>query len=807
MKKLVLLFASLFSLLTGFAQQPSQNFDINGNSIRTTNSPISPNYQTPLAGNEWHSIGPFGGDILDITANPLNPDMLFAVGGQPYVSNNGGNTWTLHTGLSTLSGGAVNAIEAASNGVIIATGPNGAGKIYRSADGGSTWQTRNLPVNTSGLCVAIAPSDNNIVYAGLVSNLAASTNKVLVKSSDGGLNWTAIDMTTWLPVGTNVADVCIDPLNSQTIYVIGRSGFSNAMVVASFDGGTNWEDRTNNLPFGKPYNKIAIAGHKVFVAGGQLFGTQNVGVYQSTDWGLSWTNISASFPNKVSNTLLINPADTNNIFVGTEGDGIYVTTDGGATWNYNTAGAGNNGAARALILKPGTTDVLYAGFLSIAVCKSTDAGLNWVYANNGIATLNINDIEVDRTNPARLILGFEAENSGGCYLSSDTGANWTLVSGLPGTRYSKVGFGADGYMYAWSNGPSTIGQEGLYKSMDNGLTWYNMGPNIGSAFETEIWSLAASENNPGLIFVGGNNFGNNGWESMIYKTTDAGQTWTNVYKGTQPDNFESFRYLYIEPGSDDQVIYACYKSEVAGGILKSSDGGTNWSPISDGIPGPEKWFGSITSDTTGNGRLLVGTGGYGSNGRIYVSNDGGNNWSPTSMNLGAYSRITDMVLNPQHPEIVYAATSQNGPYVSTNGGLNWQTANNGMPTLQISAFSNAFHAGTGWGLIASTYSNSAFRTTLISPAAGIDEDSALKANIRVYPNPCNGLINIDYSAVKGKIEKIEILDACGKVFSRYGDISDRTFGLLQLEIPAGLSFCRVFTQQGCCSFKIATIKP
>jgi len=805
MKKLTLLLIVFFSLQLGFAQQPSNTFDSQGNSHRAINISFSNNYMAPLAGNDWHSIGPFGGDIIDMTANPLNPDRVFAVGGQPYISEDAGNTWNLLTTLAAISSGSVNAIEAASNGVLIATGANSAGIIFRSANGGLTWQTHNIPVNTGGLCVAVAPTDTNIMFVGLISNLAAPTNKVIVKSTNGGLNWAAIDMTAWLPVGTAVTDICIDPQNSQTVFVIGRSGFSDSKVIASFDGGATWQDRTNNLPFSRPYNKIAIAGHKVYVAGGQLFGSQNMGIYQTTDWGLNWTQISTSFPNNVSNTLLVSPVDTNKIYVGTEGDGIYLSSDGGVTWNYNAAGAGQNGAARSLIFRPGNTDIIYAGFLSIAVCKSNDAGMNWIYANNGIATLNINDIEVDRANPSRLILGFEAENSGGCYISSDTGANWTLVAGLPGTRFSKVTFGADGYMYAWSNGPSTIAQEGLYKSMDNGVTWYNMGPNIGPAFETEIWSVAASGTNPGLLFIGGNNFGLNGWASVIYKSTDGGQTWVNVYEGS-PDNFLSFKCLYIEPGSGDQVIYACYKSELAGAILKSSDGGSTWSAISDGIPGTEKWFGSIISDTTGTGKLLAGCGGYGSNGRIYISTDGGNSWNPSSMNLGAYSRISDIVLNPQHPDIVYASTTQNGMFISTNGGMNWQTANGGLPAMYVTALSSAFHTNNGWGLIASTYSNSAFRTEMISPGAGIADNNDANNNVLIYPNPSSGLINIEYSSSPVKIEKIEIIDACGKLFSQFTGFAANASGLLTVELPRGLFFCRVYTLKGSSSYKVCSMR-
>ena len=296
-------------------------------------------------------------------------------------------------------------------------------------------------------------------------------------------------MISVLPVGYSVVNLTIDPDDNQIIFAIGNEGISNAKVAATFNGGTTWEDRTGNLPGGKPLNHLAIAEQNVFIAGGQLFGSQVVGVYKSADYGQSWQNISTSFPNKVSNFILIDPTDPNKMYSASEGDGVYYTLNGGLTWNYNTTGAGNNGAARCLIFEPGNTDVIYAGFLSLGVCKSSDGAISWELTNKGIATLITNDIEVNPMNPMQILVAFEAENSGGCYLSNDEGETWRLVEGLPGTRFSQVTFGFDEALYAWSNGPSSIAPEGLYKSTDGGTIWENKGPNIGGLFETEIWRV------------------------------------------------------------------------------------------------------------------------------------------------------------------------------------------------------------------------------------------------------------------------------------------------------------------------------
>ncbi|MCD4681705.1 MAG: hypothetical protein K8R86_00365, partial [Bacteroidales bacterium] len=555
----VIIFLFIFSISLSVLGQTNQNqmdeFGFTSRSIK--NHKIFEQLDQLKDANEWTSIGPYGGDVFDIAVNPLNTDVVFAAAGIPYKSIDGGQTWVFIEDLLNLSPSGIGTFEAASNGVIYAAGPYSYYKIFRSTDGGETWEQKSIPVNGAGNDITIDPNDPNIVYMGLTV-AGGSSNYAIVKSIDGGDSWTYFNMTSVLPLGWSVVNLMVDPDDSQVIFAIGNESFSNAAVVATFNGGATWENRTGNLPVGKPYNKLTISEQDVYIAGGQLFGGQIMGIYKTENYGQSWQNISTNFPNKVSNAILIDPTNTDKMYVASEGDGVYFTLNGGITWNFNTSGAGDNGAARCLLFEPGNTDVIYAGFLSLAVCKSEDAALNWEFANKGIATLQTDDVEVNPNDPMNIFVGFEAENSGGCYLSNDGGDTWQLVEGLPGTRFSQVTFGADETLYAWSNGPSSIAQEGLYKSTDGGVTWENTGPNIGSVFETQIYALVASETNDSLLFIGGNNFGNNGWESMIYRTTDSGTNWENVYMG--PEN-DSFKYLFIDPNSDDEVIYTGYGNQ------------------------------------------------------------------------------------------------------------------------------------------------------------------------------------------------------------------------------------------------------
>ncbi len=713
------------------------------------------------AGNEWNSLGPYGGDVLDLAVDPTEPNRIIAAAGFPYISLDGGSTWQIIESLYSLAPSGIGTVEISDSGVMFASGPYIYYKIFRSTDNGVTWVQKSIPVNGAGLDIALDPSDPNTLYVGLTSLLGSSSNNVVIKSIDNGDNWTYFNLINVLPVGYSVVNLTVDPDNNQTIFAIGNSGISDASVAASFDGGSTWENRSGNLPTGKPYNKLTISDQTVYLAGGQLFGGQNLGIYKSDDYGLTWQNFSSSFPNKVAHDILIDPTNTDKMYVATEGDGVYFTNDGGTTWTYNTVGAGNSGAARCLQFDPDNTDIIYAGFLSLAVCKTEDAGQSWDYTNKGIATLQTDDIDIDPNDPNNVLVGFEAENSGGCYLSHDGGTTWGLVAGLPGTRYSQVKFGSDGALYAWSNGPSSIAQEGLYKSTDGGTVWTNMGPNIGSLFETEIFSLATSDTDPNLILIGGNNFGVNGWESMIYRSTDGGENWENEFMGLEND---SFRFLFIDPNSNDQVAYAAYKSESQGGFLKSTNGGFTWESINDGFPVTGKWGGAIVCDPVNSDIVYAGLGGYGEiNAKIFISLDGGDTWSATSNTLSSYSKFTDILVSPLNSAEIYAATTLDGALISTDGGTTWESANNGLPASNITGFSHVYMNGDVWKFCASTYTNSTFITDIYDIGTGVPNVSESGVTGQAYPNPAPGRFDIRLNLSQKAEVSVNLVDMQGKI--------------------------------------------
>jgi len=347
-------------------------------------------------------------------------------------------------------------------------------------------------------------------------------------------------------------------------------------------------------------------------------------------------------------------------------------------------------------------------------------------------------------------------------------------------------------MYAWSNGPSSIAQEGLYKSTDGGSSWDNKGPNIGGLFETQIFGLVASATDPNLLFIGGNNFGANGWESMIYRTIDGGENWQNVYMG--PEN-NSFKYLFIGPNSNDQTIYSAYGNQSDhAGFMRSEDGGDTWTDFNAGIPSNNKWGGAIVCDPSNSDILYGGIGGYGNlNGTIYKSIDGGGLWTQTSLNISTYSKISDILISPVNSNVLYAATTQSGVYVSFDAGGAWEAANNGLPAINVTGFSNAFMVNDIWSFIASTFSNSTFETEVAEPGiSSIQNKNDGSDYFTLFPNPSRGEISIKLKNKNTAIESVSIYTSQGRLIKYFDSCYFyNPVTKIELELTPNIYLCKI----------------
>jgi photosystem II stability/assembly factor-like uncharacterized protein len=285
----------------------------------------SPVTRSPLAGLTWvRTGGPSGGLGYDVRMRPDNPDIMYVTDSWAgvHVSTDGGQTWfAANEGIVGRTGESGDAIPVfcltidPNDPDIVWAGLQFLGHIYRSTDGGRTWEKRDNGIvqSRNGLSfrgITIEPGNSDVVYAaGEVSSWEWAgaemegrgfdlTKGVVYKSTDSGLHWNAI----WR--GDNLARyVWIDPSDVNILY----------LSTGIFD-----REAANSDP-------------QTLTSGGE-------GILKSTDGGQTWTHINEGLDNLYVGTLFMHPKKPNVLLAGAgvityrKGSGIYLSTDGGAHW-------------------------------------------------------------------------------------------------------------------------------------------------------------------------------------------------------------------------------------------------------------------------------------------------------------------------------------------------------------------------------------------------------------------------------------------------------------------------------------------
>jgi hypothetical protein len=277
---------------------------------------------------------------------------------------------------------------------------------------------------------------------------------------------------------------------------------------------------------------------------------------------------------------------------------------------------------------------------------------------------------------------------------------WTLEPAPP-TRYNKVRFAPDGLLYAISDGPSTVAPEALYRRNPDG-TWVCLGPDVGSLFECEMYEVRFSQNDPNLILQCGSDFGVTGHEPTIWRSADAGQSWTKVYEAAAGTSGDVLDLDIVEDGTDT-VMLACYFGwePRTGGALRSSDGGLSWSESSTGLPSQAQGQ-ALQPFPDDPESFYFAAGDYGAGyGGLWVTQDAGLSWT----NTGYIGEILwDVVCNPTDARMVYVAKN-NAPTAkaSYDSGASFEPFDTGLPIGTFTPNLCYAVADGGARLLAATY--------------------------------------------------------------------------------------------------------
>lgn len=639
------------------------------------------NAETPT----WGGGGPVGGNVYAIVSDPSRSGALYAATQRGvFASADGGASWSfVWSGLPATRVQALAIVPGSPAtlfaGTLTPTGVPSVG-IFRSTDSGATWtasddgiidtSTGVSPVDVES--IAVDPRNPNVVLAG-------SLFSDIFRSADGGSTWQPVTLGGF-SLGLQTSTIVFDPSNSSNVYAASNLGF-----LRSTDGGNTWFLAGDA---GVPFFSLAIdpSQPRTLYAGDST----GSGIWKSTDGGSHWATANVSFPG-TSNArppviaLAVDPVHPATIFAATYGNGVWVSRNGAASWSSAGTGMRDTRVA-AIALVGGGSSILYAGTYGGGVYTSADSAQTWARSNAGLRAAVVSALLVDPVSPGTIYAAtsdavyatddgggtwresdsgiapyavaalaaspgaspklFAGTLGSGLYQSTDRGATWTsAAASRPNDSYISsiaVDPTAAATVYAGTAHPYTgSNPERVFKSADGGSTWTQTSLDAG---QFSIDFIAVNPSRASEVFAGSSGAGG------LYRSQDGGTSWSPVATDAACGGLKSV----VFPPSGSPMYLAG-----TGGVCRSTDGGTTWSVASAGGREVDSVLVDPAAPTTlyaGTAPdLLTGSGG------VFVSTDGGVSFSELGEGLPSVA-VNALALQPASG-VLYAGT--NGAGVAT----------------------------------------------------------------------------------------------------------------------------------------------
>ena len=590
---------------------------------------------------QWRRAALFGADVRALIIDPSNPDTLYlgTSGGEVYVSHDGAKSWASPRNGVPFPGYVVDSLVLDRSGRLWAAswGLWGGGVIAVSDDGGVTWTRRDAGLHDFSVrAIAVSPHDANFLIAGGLTGVYRST--------DGGETWEKISDQQ------NIESVAIDPRTNERLYVgTWRQGYRTD------DGGTTWKlindgmvldtdmfaitfDQQNPddmwvATCGWVYNTKNRGDHWIRYRDGfdnrrvqdvkispcdpdTLFAGTVGGLYRSDDAGKNWFRISSE--DLVINTIALDAQRPQRIVLGVEGDGIYVSDDAGKTFTRSCDGL-RNLTVTSIAADPAATKHVYAavafGGVSSGIYESADAGLTWKKISAtplpSVLSLTMND------DPQ---VKFVAGTEKGFFWSGDGSAWMQAAPAYFPIRVDKViRFNRDRFFAATS--------EGVFTSRDSGRNWYRLADldvravdlGIGSlgenkalfaltangllVFDGARWSVIEDAPAKGRTIAVRNINGSQfvfvaGAQGVHAGRVDIDRKW---HEAEAPD--AQFASVFSASRSDDDVVFLTSREQRD--VLVSAGSAGEWSAIP--LPSRTAEVSSVAVDPFDAHRVYVGT--------------------------------------------------------------------------------------------------------------------------------------------------------------------------------------------------------
>jgi photosystem II stability/assembly factor-like uncharacterized protein len=668
----------------------------------------------------WRCIGPFrGGRTVAISGVAHQPNVFYmaAVDGGVWKTTDFGNTWTpIFDDQPTGSVGALAVSESDPNVIYVGSGEGlqrpdlstGDG-IYKSTDAGKTWTHLGLRDTYQIASIVIDPQDSNRLFvAALGHPYGPNTERGVFRSSDGGQTFQKV---LYKDENTGAADLVLDPSNPRTLYAVLwaarvapweiRSGESfitaGSGLFKSTDGGDSWRPLTAGLPGAEDgLGRIGIAVSTILP--NRLYATieakkDHAGIYRSDDGGQSWTKVNTDHriggrgPGAMGIALAPDNPDT--VYVANTSS--WKSTDGAKTFAGFKGAPGGDDYQRWWISKENPQIIALSSDQGAVI--SVNGGASWSSWYNQ-PSAQFYHVTTDNRFPYWVYGAQQESGSAGTLSRSDYGEitfrEWHSVGVFEygyiavdpldanivyGARLSRtnqeLGEVADitpepvrrgEYRYDRTLpvvfsplNPHELffSANVLFKTVNAGKSWSVISPDLSrESYETpgNLGVFAASDpekgKHRGVIYAVAPSFkdANTIWagtdDGLIQITRDAGKTWQNV---TPPQLTPWSKVSIIEAGHyHGGTAYAAINTfrldDLRPHIYRTHDYGKNWAEITKGLADNAP-INVVREDPARKGLLFAG-----SETSVYASFDDGDDWQPLQLNL-PHTSMRDLAIH------------------------------------------------------------------------------------------------------------------------------------------------------------------
>ena len=594
-------------------------------------------YRTQDAGGHWQPLS--GPDALarDGAASlAAGPGSLYLTTAGGVFASSDGQTW------ARLAAPVGRLIPDPQRAATLALA--GASRISLSVDSGATWASVG-PENTQIYDVAFSPRDADAA--------AAYTSRGVYRSSDGGRTWQHVQGSTAAPKqDASGAVQGLNPANPDELAVVtpqcgasascgGASGYNT--IYRSLDSGVRWsmlpgpgQGETallaptvpGTLLVGTDSGLYSYDLHAGARSGPVLGGSTIVALAAGVVPGSGGAAPTPAVPIPVAGQVLPSALPHGAIFAGLGHGYLYRSVDDGRSWQKAFSGMAFNANIDSLAATP---SIVYAGTDSAGVYASTDNGATW-HADNGgnasLATAMVTSLLVDPRDALRVY----ATGYKGLYRSGDGGMHWQL--------YADVRSGYDTLLVLDPGHPSTwlqiVPDHGVEISADGGRTWHHT---TGLA-DAQAWDVAFDPRRPNRAFAA--------QRSGLYRSEDGGESWQLLrFGGIEARG--GYSAVAVDPADSDRVVATAFAADGGARAYRSLDGGETWQTT--GIPISGKavaYSGSISMlryDPSAPGTILAAESGTH---RVDVSVDGGVTWR-RSADFGEGEEVFALAISPRGP--------------------------------------------------------------------------------------------------------------------------------------------------------------